>query len=139
MDVQVNWLAILLAGASSMAVGSFWYARSVFGNTWIKLAKIDMKKDSGPVAKPIILSLLSSFVTAYILAHVAYLSNMYFANSFFQDTLTTAFWLWLGLVAARIWTHDLFEGRPSKLTLITIGNEFFTLLLMALIIGSLKP
>ena len=33
MDVEVNYLAVLLAAASSMVVGSIWYAKPVFGNT----------------------------------------------------------------------------------------------------------
>jgi hypothetical protein len=52
-----------------------------------------------------------------------------------QDTLTTAFWLWLGFTAARFATHDAFEGRPHKLTLLNLGNEFVTIMLMSLIIG----
>jgi hypothetical protein len=71
------------------------------------------------------------------LAHVAFLSNNFFQNEFMQDTLTTAFWLWLGFTAARILTHDLFEGRRKKLTLLTFGNEFVTVMVMALIIGAM--
>jgi hypothetical protein len=135
MDVQVNYWAVLAATASSMVVGSIWYAQSVFGKTWIKLAKIDMKKDRGSVAKPIGVTLVVSFITAYVLAHVAYLSNQFFQDSFLQDALTTAFWVWLGFTAARFITHDAFESRPMKLTAITLGNEFVTIMLMGLVIG----
>lgn len=135
MSVEVNYWAVVLAMLSSMAVGSFWYARSVFGDTWIKLAKIDMDKNKGSVAKPIITTMVVSLITAYVLAHVAYLSNQFFGHSFLQDALTTAFWVWLGFTAARFITHDAFEGRPAKLTAITLGNELVTIMLMGLIIG----
>jgi len=135
MDVQVNVWAVLAATASSMIVGSIWYAQSVFGKTWIKLAKIDMKKDRGSVAKPIGITLVVSLVTAYVLAHVIYLSNQFFHNSFLQDALMTAFWVWLGFTAARFITHDAFEGRPAQLTLLNISHEFVTIMLMGLIIG----
>ncbi len=135
MDVDVNFLAVLLAMASSMVVGSTWYARPVFGNVWAKLAKVDMSKDRGSVAKPIIATMIVSLITAYVLAHTAFLSNQFFGNSFLQDALTTAFWMWLGFTAARFITHDAFEGRPVKLTAINIGNEFVTIMLMGLIIG----
>ena len=134
MEVEVNWLGVVLATASSMVVGSFWYAPKVFGDTWIKLARLDKKNMADPV-KAIGLTVVVSFITAYVLAHVAFLSNSFFHNSFLQDSLTTAFWLWLGLTAARIITHDAFENRPKKLTLITISHELVTLLLMGLIIG----
>lgn len=135
MDVQVNYLAVFLAMLSSMLVGSVWYARPVFGNTWIKLAKIDLKKNNGSVWKPIAITAAVSLITAYVLAHVSYLSNQFFSNSFLQDALTTAFWMWLGFTAARFITHDAFEGRPAKLTALNLGNEFVTLMLMGLIIG----
>lgn len=139
MDVSVNYLAVLLAAASSMVVGSIWYAQGVFGKTWAKLAKVNMnKKVSGSEMTRLLgLTFLASLVTAYILAHVAFLSNEFFRNDFIQDALTTAFWLWLGLTAARIYTHDLFEGRPGKLTLLSAGNELTTLLVMGLIIGAM--
>jgi hypothetical protein len=134
MDVQVNSLAVLLAALSSMAVGSIWYARPVFGNKWIKWAKVDMNTGRGMVL-PLVTAFIASLVTAYILAHVTYLSNQFFGHSYLQDALSTAFWLWLGLTAARFVTHDVFEGRPWKLTLLNIGNEFVTLMVMGLIIG----
>ena len=115
MEVQVNYLAVFLAMLSSMVVGSVWYARKVFGNTWAKLAKIDIDKDRGSVFKPIATTVVVSLITAYVLAHVAYLSNHFFENSFLQDSLMTAFWMWLGFTAARFITHDAFEGRPVSL------------------------
>jgi hypothetical protein len=135
MDVQVNYIAVLLAMLSSMVVGSIWYARSVFGNTWIKLAKIDLSVNKGSVFKPIAITAVVSLLTAYILAHTSYLSNQFFGHTFLQDSLNTAFWMWLGFTAARFITHDAFEGRPAKLTLLNIGNEFVTIMLMGLIIG----
>lgn len=135
MDVQVNYVAVVLATLSSMVVGSVWYARSVFGNIWIKLARVDMSKNRGNVATPIIVTFIVSLITAYVLAHVAYLSNQFFDHSFLQDTMSTAFWLWLGFTAARFITHDAFEGRPAKLTVLNISHEFVTIMIMGFIIG----
>ena len=139
MDVSVNYLAVLLAALSSMVVGSIWYAKGVFGATRGKLAKIDMSKPpkSGELAWLMGSTFVVSLVTAYILAHVAFLSNQFFKNSFLQDTLTTAFWLWLGFIAARIYTHDAFEGRRKKLTVLNVSHELVTVLVMALVIGSM--
>ena len=135
MNIEVNWLAVLLATASSMVVGSIWYTPKVFGNTWMKLAKVDPKAAEKSGMKPILVTLLVSLVTAYVLAHVAFLSNNYFGNSFLMDSLSTAFWVWLGFAAARFITHDAFEGRPAKLTTINVAHELVTLLVMGAIIG----
>lgn len=140
MDVEVNYLAVFLAAASSMVVGSIWYAPKVFGNTWMKLAKIEPKKQMSTSDKLMFLWVfLLSLLTAYVLAHVSFLSNQYFEHSFMQDALSTAFWVWLGFVVTRILTHNMFDRRPGKLTLLAFGNEFVTIMLMGLIIGWLAP
>jgi hypothetical protein len=136
MQVEVNYVAVLLAMVSSMVVGSIWYAQGVFGKTWAKLAKVDTKKDVSP-AKPIIVTMIVSLMTAYVLAHVTFLSYNFFSVSFLNAALTTAFWTWLGFTAARIITHDAFEGRPTTLTLLNITHELVTFLIMGLIIGLL--
>lgn len=134
MDVQVNLWAVVAAMASSLVVGSLWYSPAVFAKRWAKLARIDTSK-GGNVAKPIAITVVVSLLTAYVLAHVAFLSHQFFHHSFLQDSLGTAFWLWLGLAGARFVTHDAFEGRPAELTAINVGCELVTLMLMGLIIG----
>lgn len=137
MEVSVNYLAVFLAAASSMVVGSIWYSQSVFGKMWAKLAKIKMDRNAKGSEMVILLggTFLASLITAYVVAHVAFLSHHFFNNSFLQDAVTTAFWLWLGLTAARIFVHDSFETRPRRLTLLTVSHELVTLLIMGLIIG----
>jgi hypothetical protein len=139
MDVEINYIAVLLAAVSTMVVGSVWYAKGVFGETWRKLVNLDEKKMQEGAVKVMSLTFLASLVTAYVLAHVTYLSNSYFGNSFLQDALTTAFWVWLGFTAARMLTHDLFEGRPSQLTLMNLAHELVTFLVMGGIIGLMQP
>lgn len=135
--VEINYMAVFLAAASSMIVGSIWYSMGVFGKTWAKLARVDMNKKTsgGEMTRLLGLTFIASLVTAYVLAHVAFLSHDYFQNSFMQDAVSTGFWVWLGFTFARMLTHDLFEGRRKKLTLLNAGNEFVTIMVMALVIG----
>lgn len=137
MEVVVNYLAVLLAAVASMVVGATWYSQSVFGKSWAKLAKVklDMKLSGSQQAMMYGGTFVASLLTAYILAHVTFLSHSFFKYDFLQTALTTAFWLWLGLTAARVYVHDTFEGRPVKLTMMTAGFELLTLVVMALVIG----
>jgi hypothetical protein len=139
MDVQVNLLAVFLAAASSMVVGAIWYSKSVLGTTWGKLAKVDMseKPKTGEFAWLMGSTFVASLVTAYVLAHVTYLSAQFFGQELLQSALTTAFWLWLGFTAARIYTHDAFEGRRKKLTVLNTMHELVTFMVMATIIGAI--
>jgi len=137
MEVQVNMWGVVLAMISSMVVGSIWYSKSVFGKVWMKLAKVQELKtgDTAAMVKPMVITVVVSLITAYVLAHVSYLSNQFFGNTFMNAALSTAFWMWLGFVAARFITHDAFEGRPVKLTFINISHELVTFLVMGLVIG----
>lgn len=135
MNVDVNWLAIVLATVSSMVVGSIWYAKGVFGRAWMGFIKLDEKSQRAGAPMALTVAVLASFVMAYVLAHVTFLSHTFFGNSFLQDALTTAFWMWLGFQGVRVVMHDAFEQRRKKLTLINMGNDFVTIMVMALIIG----
>jgi hypothetical protein len=139
MDVEVNWLAVVLATISSMVVGTIWYARPVFGDKWQKLVKLDKKDMEKGAGKAIGITIVVSFLTAFVLAHVTYLSEQFFHYGFLQSALSTAFWVWLGFVAARQITHDAFEQRPWQLTAMNTAHELVTLLVMGLIIGLLPP
>lgn len=141
MNVEINWLAVVLAAVSSMIVGSIWYMPSVFGNSWMKMTKSKMGKgaSAGKMAWMYGSVFAASFVTAYILAHVTFLSNRFFGHSYLVDALTTGFWLWLGFTATRLYVHDTFEERRKMLTIMNTGHELVTILVMALIIGLIKP
>lgn len=142
MEVQINYLAVVLAAASSMIVGSLWYMPASFGNMWMKLTGVKPDRKNMTPAKMAWMYgsvFVASLLMAYILAHVAYLSNQFFHDTFLQDALSTAFWLWLGFTAARLYVHDTFENRRKKLTLLNSAHELVTALVMAVIIGILHP
>jgi len=144
MSVEVNGWAVVLAALSSMVVGSLWYMPATFGKAWMKFTGINvekMRKSQKPAQMAFLYGsvFVASLVTAYILAHVSFLANKFFGNSFMSDSLQTGFWLWLGFTAARLYVHDSFESRRKKLTLINAGHELVTVLVMALIIGAMKP
>ncbi len=136
--VPINYLAVVLAAVSSMVVGSLWYMPATFGNMWMKLTGVKpdrSKMTPGAMAWMYGSVFVASLVTAYVLAHVAYLSNNYFGYGLLQCALTTAFWLWLGFTAARLYVHDTFENRRKKLTLLNSAHELVTVVVMALVIG----
>jgi hypothetical protein len=138
MEVQVSALGVFLAAASSMVVGSLWYMPATFGNSWQKLSKVKIdrsKMTASNAAWTYGAVFVASLITAYVLAHVAFLANKFFGNSFLNDSLQTAFWLWLGFTVSRMYVHDTFEMRRKKLTLLNAAHELVTVLVMGLVIG----
>jgi hypothetical protein len=135
MIPEINIWAVLLATLSSMVVGSVWYTPKVFGNYWMRVAKVTPSGDAKDAVKPILLTLVVSFVSALVLAGSAAISQHFYGGNFLVNTLVTAVILWAGFTAARFITHDAFEGRPAGLTALNCAHELVTLTVMALIIG----
>lgn len=139
MSVEVNYLAVFVAALSTMVVGAVWYSTKVFGATWMKLAKVKIDANMKPSQMAMMYGgvFIASLVSAFVLAHFVSLSYEFYKDSysFLETALITGVWAWLAFTAARIFTHDTFEGRRKKLTLLTAGNEFITFLAMALVIG----
>jgi hypothetical protein len=136
MGVELNWIAIILAAASTMVVGSLWYG-PLFGKAWIKLAKVKTDPNFG-VKQAVPLyggAFLSSVLTAVVIAIFAHIVSQYFDTNFLESSLWVAVILWAGFTAARVYMHDSFEGRRKKLTLLTVSHELVTITIMALIIG----
>ena len=84
---------------------------------------------------PILITLVVSFISAWVLAGATYLSFQFYGGSFLANALLTALILWGGFTAARFITHDAFEGRPVGLTVLNCVHELVTFMVMALIIG----
>jgi hypothetical protein len=137
MEITINHLAVLIATLSTLVVGSIWYTPKVFGNSWIKLAKLDPKELENLGIKPIIITVFVSLISAYMLACFSFFVYEFYKTkySFLTISIVAAFSLWLGFTATRMITHDAFEGRSWKLTGLNISHELVTFAIMGLIIG----
>lgn len=139
MVPEINYWAVLIATASSMVVGSIWYAPKVFGTRWSKLAGVDMNRPGATAIVPIITTVIVSFITAWVLAGASSIAWHFYEGSYFWAAVVTSVALWAGFTAARFITHDAFEGRSTKLTTLNIAHELVTVIVMAVIIGVWPP
>lgn len=135
MVPDINYIAVVLATLSSMVVGSIWYTPKVFGNYWMSAAKVTPSGNARDAIAPIALTVVVSFVTAWVLAGAAFISWKFYGGSFFSNSVITGLILWAGFTAARFATHDAFDKRPTGLTVLNISHELVTIVIMALIIG----
>src|SRR5882672_5875115 len=102
---SINYIAVLLATLSSMVVGFVWYTPRVFGNYWMKLSGV--KPGSGASAvRPIVVTVIVSFITAWVLAGAVFISFKFYGGSFLANALITGLVLWAGFTVARFVTHD---------------------------------
>ncbi len=102
MDIQINWLAVVLAALSSMVVGSIWYSPSVFGKAWMQMTGVKPSGKASDATPSIVITVIVSLITAFVLAHVTFMFNSFYHNSYLLDALATAF-----LAVARIYSCEI--------------------------------
>ncbi|EMY34203.1 hypothetical protein D477_010951 [Arthrobacter crystallopoietes BAB-32] len=112
MIPEINFWGVLVATISSMVVGSLWYTPKVFGNYWMRTANVSPSGEAKDAVRPIILTLIVSFVSAWVLAGAAAIAQDFYGGSFLWNSVLTALILWGGFTAARFVTHDAFEAGP---------------------------
>lgn len=139
MDVQINWLGVLLAGVSSMVIGALYYMPNVFGKVWMKLGKIDEKLFKKEQPKLLPLLFIAALLTAFVMAHFVFIVHQFFGDSWIAAGVVTSLWAWIGFSFTTLFIHDSMDQRPFNLILISWGNRLLSLLAMGLILGWLHP
>lgn len=137
MNVEVNYLAVLVAGIVSMVVGFVWYT-VLFSKPWIKemgYTKESMEKARAKMGKMYVLSFVLSLLMAYVLFHIMTFSGSFYHYPKVMTGLTSAFWIWLGFVMPVQATDVIFGGKPWKLFWINTGYQLASLLGMGVTIG----
>ncbi|HET8794950.1 MAG TPA: DUF1761 domain-containing protein [Arthrobacter sp.] len=137
MIPEINVWAVLMAALSTILVGAIWYAPKVFGNYWMRVAEVQASGNPKDVIRPILITLVASYISAWILAGTATIVQNFYGGSFLVSSLVTAIVLWAGFTACRFIAHDAFESRPIGLTVLNCVHELVTFVVMALIIGLL--
>jgi hypothetical protein len=122
--VEINYLAVLVAGLLSMVIGFVWYSMSVFGKTWMEESKLKMK-DMGKAGPGYALVTVGSLVQAYVLAHFIDFTSA----TTWSEGVVTATWLWIGFVATAYAATYVFSKRSLKLWMIDAG--YFLAVLVA--------
>ena len=132
---NVNYLAVLAAAIASMVLGFLWFG-PLFGKQWTGLMGFDKKKmeeakKKGMPPQTWIIMIVSSVVTAFVLAHFV----KYVNAATVMDALQLGFWTWLGFFAAVMIGMVLWEGKPWKLYFLVVAYHLVNLLVMASILA----
>ena len=70
MDLNINYLAIIIAVVANFVLGFLWYT-PLFGKVWAKELKMDTTQTPDPkiMMKGMAFNLIGNFFMAYVLAH----------------------------------------------------------------------
>lgn len=140
--VPVNYLALLLAAVAQMVVGFIWYG-PLFGKMWSAMKGYgDMSKEKMKEMQKQMMpwyagTYVVSLVSAYVLAHVMFLSNNYFHYSPLTTGLLSGFFMWLGFMMPVRLYNEIFGGKNWKLFAVDTGYNLAGLLAMGLVLAYL--
>ena len=131
MDVQLNYLAILVAALSTFLIGGLWYSPALFAKAWMEENGFTEENMKGR-------NMAKIFGTAFVLGLIASFNLAFFIGSE-ADMKTGALYGFLtgaGWVATFIGTHYIFENRSMRLFLINAGYSIVALTVMGMILGA---
>jgi hypothetical protein len=139
MNINVDYMAVIVAAVVSMVIGFLWYGQLLFGKPWMKLMGYtpeSLKTEQQKMGMYYGLSFVLSLVTAYILFHVMTMSQDFYGLGKLQTALTSAFWMWLGFILPVQATGTIFSKDKSfKLLGINAGYQLASILGMGVVIG----
>jgi hypothetical protein len=134
--MEINYLAVVLAGLSASVLGFIWYT-ILFQKVWLRLIgmseqNIQAASQGANVAKQIVGSLILEIVMAFNLA------------MFIGPDKDWTFGLGAGVAAGFGWVglafgiNYMFEGKSFKLWLINAGYNTVVFAVMGVIIGAMN-
>ncbi|WP_314191446.1 DUF1761 domain-containing protein [uncultured Arthrobacter sp.] len=133
---QVNWLAVLLAFAASMAIGFVWYLPAVLGRRWMEAVgktEEDLRNTGGGTAIWVPM-MAAAALTAILLA-------VLISKLGLDDALAGGSFACVLAVVFRVGGHVIhngFAGRPAALTLIDSGHDVLAVTAAGVIIGAMS-
>ena len=139
--IHLNWLAIIVAIIASFLLGGLWYG-PLFGKAWRKEMGVPegVKPSGAEMARPMILNIIGTFLTAFVLAHEV---QVWRASSWNAGTDASAavygffggFFSWLGFQVPVLLNAVAFERKSWKLFFINAAYLFISLQLIGMILS----
>jgi hypothetical protein len=139
--IHLNWLAIIVAVIASFLLGSLWYG-PLFGKAWRKEMGVPegVQPSGAEMTKPIVLNVIGTFLTAFVLAHEV---QVWRPSSWNAGTDVSAavygffggFFPWLGFQVPVLLNAVAFERKSWKLFFINAAYLFISLQLIGMILS----
>lgn len=133
--VEVSYPAVLLGVVASLALGWAWYARPLFGRAWMAAGgKTEADVKAVPIGRTVALTLLCSFLQAWVLAQV--LARLGSGTAPLGALVGVC--VWLGFSGTSLATEYLYAARPLKLFVINVGFRLVDLAIVGAILGAFQ-
>jgi hypothetical protein len=132
MQVEINYIAVLVAAVINFVIGGIWYSPGLFGPRWmtaIGKSEADLKRGNMRVAY------IGAFAAAVMMAYALALFIGFAQAKTVLQGAGIGLWAWVGFVAAPRLSNYLFAGWPRDLYFINNGYHLVSLLIMGAILA----
>jgi hypothetical protein len=130
VELDINWLAVLLAALAGFIVGGLWYS-VLFAKVWQREAGVTDEQLKHGTVRVFVGSFLLAVVMAVVLA--AFIGDGGAGFGALAGLVTGAAW-----VAAALGVNYLFERRSLTLFAINASYNIVTFTAMGLILGAMQ-
>jgi hypothetical protein len=132
---NINWLAVVVAGAAGWLVGAVWY--TVLSKQWLAAQGKTVesaKAEAAGQSLPVLLAVV--FVANLIMAAMLYGIMVHVGPFTIRSGMISGALIWFGFVVTAIATNYAFQGRKTMLTVIDGGYWLAVLLVIGAILGA---
>jgi hypothetical protein len=141
-NLIINWPAIIVSTFAAFVFGGLWYG-PLFGKIWAGQMgmKMDQKPERRTMMRAFALQAIGLFLTSYVLAHVGQVWRPSVwgvgqdEGPAFMWGFTCAFFTWIGFYVPMQFGKISWEGKSWKLFFINSAHDFFTLLIISVILA----
>jgi len=138
MNIEINWLAVVVATILSLVLARTWYMDRVFGGSWRKMTGITPKDSQKAGFRPMAITLVANIITVVVMAVILSMYADYSGDKSIVSALVIGFIAWLAFSATTLATHNAFEQKQDKLTSINNGYQLAFFLLVSAVIGLIR-
>ena len=132
-DVDLNWIAVVVAALVPMVLGALWYSPVLFAQPWMRaVGKTEEDLRSGATTGYVVAA-LAALVISYSLARIVRWAEV---DDLWNGALVGLL-AWIGFVATTSGVNTVFAGRPRSLFAIDSGYYLTALLVMGALHGVL--
>ena len=134
-QLDVNWIALIVAAIVAFALGALWYSNAMFGRQWMaahghtpeKLAAMQSS-----MGKTYAFSFVTYLITAMVIALLIGLTG----GASLVGGVVIAVLAWLGCGFPIGLNANLFSGKPASAFMIDAGYQLIYMIIMGAIIGA---
>ena len=134
-EIQINYLAVVVAALSTIFIGALWYSPLMFHKLWVKAhgySKEEVERQRKALGRAFVVSLFCYLVMAFVLSVLA----SYTGVTTVLQGASLGFLVWIGFLATLGLTAHMHSEKRLSTYIIDSGYQLVYAVVMGLILAA---